>query len=137
MKFHEKLRAFREEQLNITQQEAAKLLHISNVNLSRYETSGRQPNLELLNKMREQYGMSDQQFLNLVIDKPSERRDTDRLVGEAHETQSRYYSQYAPLIQELLKEEEFRLLLLHLRDLPRGKRRQFLDDALKNRIQET
>ncbi|WP_392454683.1 helix-turn-helix domain-containing protein [Chryseomicrobium aureum] len=130
MKFHEKLKAYRDEQLNISQEEAAKLLKISNVTLSRYESAERQPSLEMINLIRSVYRLSDEQFLDLLTDDKSTRKTAEAYVEQANESQVRYYDQFSPLIQELMKSKEFRALLLHLRTLSDDERKKLLRDSL-------
>ena len=131
MKFHEKLRAFRDEQLNISQKEAALLLEVSNVNLSRYETAERQPSLEFLHRIRTKYKMTDEQFLDLLTEDTTVRKPMETFLEQAHETQSRYYSQFSELLTELLSEKSFRLLLLYLRDLPEKERKEILEQLVE------
>lgn len=131
MKFHEKLKAYRDEQLNISQEEAAKLLKISNVTLSRYESAERQPSLEMINLIRSVYRLSDEQFLDLLTDDKSTRKTAEAYVEQANESQDRYYDQFSPLIQELMKSKEFRALLLHLRTLSDDERKKLLRDSLE------
>lgn len=130
--FHEKLKTFREEQLNISQKEAAKLLEIPAANLSRYEAGTRQLSLDILLLMYERYGMSKEQFLDLLSLSPGTRRTAETLVEQAHESKSQYYSQFHDLLEELLKDAMFRRLLLELRDLSGKDRTAFLQAVLKN-----
>lgn len=128
MKFHEKLKAYRDEQLDISQEEAAKLLKISNVTLSRYESSARQPSLEMINLIRSVYRLSDEQFLNLLTDDQNNRKTTEAFVEQAKESQDRYYAQFQPFVSELMANADFRNLLLHLRELSKEEREQQLKE---------
>lgn len=136
VKFHEKLRAFRDEQLNISQKEAALLLEISNVNLSRYETADRQPSLEFLHRIRTKYKMTDEQFLDLLTEDTTVRKPMETFLEQAHETQNRYYEQFSELLSDLVDEKNFRLLLLYLRDLPEKERKELLAQLVEH-IEET
>lgn len=136
VKFHEKLRAFRDEQLNISQKEAALLLEVSNVNLSRYETADRQPSLEFLHRIRTKYKMTDEQFLDLLTEDTTVRKPMETFLEQAHETQNRYYGQFTDLLADLVNEKSFRLLLLYLRDLPEKERKELLAQLVEH-IEET
>lgn len=131
MTVHEKLKTFREEQLNISQKEAAKLLDIPAANLSRYEAGTRQLSLDILLLIYERYGMTKEQFFDLLSLSPGKRRTAETLVEEARESKSQYYSQFHDLLDELVKDAKFRQLLLELRDLSVDERSTFLQSIFK------
>lgn len=132
VKFHEKLKAYRDEQLDISQDEAAKLLKVSNATLSRYESSKRLPSLEMVFAIRKAYQLTDEQFLDLLTDDSSKRKSTESFVEQAHESQGRYYGQFSPLLEELLPLDDFRSLLLQLRDLSKEEQEKLLRNLLKS-----
>lgn len=132
MTFHEKLKTFREEQLEIPQKEAALLLGVSQTVLSRYEAGTRSPSIETVLLIRDKYNMTHEQFLELLSITPTQRRPAETLVEEAHETKKKYYSQFDDLLEELMKGSAFRRLLLELEHLSSAERNAFLQ-AILNR----
>lgn len=132
MTFHEKLKTFREEQLEIPQKEAALLLGVSQTVLSRYEAGTRSPSIETVLLIRDKYNMTHEQFLELLSITPTQRRPAETLVEEAHETKKKYYSQFDDLLEELMKGSAFRRLLLELEHLSSTERNAFLQ-AILNR----
>lgn len=132
MMIHEKIKTFREEQLNISQQEAAKLLDIQPGNLSRYESGSRQLSLDTLLLMYERYGMTKEQFFDILSLSPGTRKTAETLVEQARESKDQYYSQFHDLLDELLKDAAFRELLIELRDRSTKERTAFLQAILKN-----
>lgn len=132
MKLSEKIKLYRDEKLEISQKEASKLLHVSNVSLSRYEADQRQPSIETLKRMRKYYQMTDAEFIALFDDSVPNRKEMVQLVEETNETRTKYYNQFSLLVEELIGEEDFRLLLLHLKDLSLEERRSQLALLLKN-----
>lgn len=80
--------------------------------------------------------MTDEQFLDLLTEDTTVRKPMETFLEQAHETQSRYYSQFSELLTELLSEKSFRLLLLYLRDLPEKERKELLAQLVED-IEET
>ncbi|TFD97027.1 helix-turn-helix domain-containing protein [Jeotgalibacillus sp. R-1-5s-1] len=71
MAIYQQLKYYREEVLNMTQSQAARLLNIDQSTLSNYERGSRQIPLELLRLFKEKYYIDDDMFLAMLFQDPS------------------------------------------------------------------
>ncbi len=134
MNFGEYLRQYREEELNITQTEAAYRLNLIPNTYSNYERCERPIPIDLLPKIKETFNIPDELFLDMLLDR---RRNKKRLSIEAiamqtKELRERYITNFGESYFELLQESsELRQLLGFINAQDTKKRRLFLN-ALKS-----
>ncbi|WP_227394429.1 helix-turn-helix domain-containing protein [Jeotgalibacillus aurantiacus] len=111
MAIYQQLKFYREEILDITQSQAARLLNIDQSTLSHYERGSRQIPLELLRLFKEKYYIDDETFIAMLFKNPSSsevikegKKELQAKVVKAEEQQLVKLIREYPSLQEELRE---------------------------------
>ncbi|TSI07405.1 helix-turn-helix domain-containing protein [Lysinibacillus sp. BW-2-10] len=134
MNFGRLLREYREDELNITQSEAAYQLDIVPSTYSNYERCDRSVPIALLPKIKEAFNIPDEQFLNMILNRPHNRKklSAEGLAMQTKELRERYITNFGESYFDLIQQSpELRQLLgfIHILDV---KKRKLLLNALKS-----
>ncbi|MEK4244431.1 MULTISPECIES: helix-turn-helix domain-containing protein [unclassified Psychrobacillus] len=130
MAFYEHLRAYRE-QLDITQMEAARRIGIDHSVLSKYEKGDLAIPIDLLMKIKEVYAISNDDFLNMLEDKPSKSKNPGL---EARESRSKYIEAFQEeYVTPLASYKEFRLLVMDIKSVSKEEKelKRYIKGLLK------
>lgn len=134
MSFGMQLREYREEELNITQSEAAYQLNLVPNTYSNYERCERPIPIDLLPKIKETFNIPDEQFLDMLLSesRSKKKRSIEALAMQTKDLRERYITNFGESYFELLEESsELRQLLSFINVQDTKKRRLFLN-AIKS-----
>lgn len=113
--FHERLYNYRYYELNMKSKEAAALLGLTPAHYSHYEKGRNKFPAELLKKLKENFGMSDEMFLEMVLDRPSKRQTAREIAERSREIQEAYLVAFAENYFDFIQQPEIRQLLAIMR----------------------
>jgi transcriptional regulator with XRE-family HTH domain len=134
MSFGMQLREYREEELNITQSEAAYQLNLVPNTYSNYERCERPIPIELLPKIKDTFKIPDEQFLDMLLNRSRSKKklSIEALAMQTKDLRERYIVNFGESYFELLQESpELRQLLGFINVHDTKKRRLFLN-AIKS-----
>lgn len=127
MEFGKRLREYRES-LGISQTEAALRLEMIPNTYSNYERGERQIPIELLPVIKEKFEISDEQFLDMLLDRPRQKLPAEVSALKAKELKERYITSFGESSYDLINQSpELRQLLSFVKKLDKKKRRLFLN----------
>ncbi|MFP3917903.1 helix-turn-helix transcriptional regulator [Lysinibacillus telephonicus] len=134
MNFGEHLREYREEELNITQGEAAYRLNLVPNTYSNYERCERPVPIDLLPKIKETFNIPDEQFLDMLLDRPRNKKklSVEALAMQTKDLRERYIVNFGESYFELLQESPELRQLLGFIKVQDAKRRRLFVNAIKS-----
>lgn len=134
MNFGEHLREYREEELNITQGEAAYRLNLVPNTYSNYERCQRPIPIDLLPKIKETFNIPDEQFLDMLLDRPRNKKklSVEALAMQTKDLRERYIINFGESYFELLQESPELRQLLGFINVQDAKRRRLFLNAIKS-----
>lgn len=116
MLFHQRLREFRKNELNISLTEAAYRLNLKPNTYSNYENGERPLPFNIVLDIKERFSIPDDIFLNMLFDRPRERKrlTAEQMALQTKEIWERYSTNYGeayydfisstPVIRELISQ---------------------------------
>lgn len=127
MQFGKRLREYRES-LGISQSEAALRLELNPNTYSNYEREDRQIPIELLPIIKEKLEISDEQFLNMLLDRPRQKLSAEISALKTKELKERYITSFGEDTYDLIDQSpELRQLLSFIMKQDKKNRRLFLN----------
>ena len=115
LKFHERIKEYRKDYLNITATEAASILNIGYTAYSNYENGIRQFPLELIPVIKEKFVISDELFLEMFLERPRKRQNVKTHVERTNEIKAQYSTKFAEDFFEFVTIREVRTMLAIMR----------------------
>ena len=132
--FYQYLRAYRKEQLGITQEEAANLLNVTKSTYSHYETGSRDIPIHLLPILKKKFSIPDESFLQMLFHSPLRLKSAEELAATTKDIQSKYKSnfliEYGTTIAET---PELRDLIILVSNLDKANARKLLN-SFRNQV---
>lgn len=127
MDFGKNLREYRES-LGISQTEAALRLDLVPNTYSNYERGERQIPIEYLPLIKEKFEISDEQFLDMLLDRPRQKLPAEVSALKTKDIKERYLTHFGENIYELIEQSpELRQLLSFIAKQDKKSRRLFLN----------
>lgn len=134
MDFYQYLRAYRKEQLGITQEEAANLLNVTKSTYSHYETGTRDIPIHLLPIIKKKFNIPDEMVLQMLFHSPLRSNSAEELATTTKDIQSKYKSnfliEYGAVITET---PELRDLVMLISNLDKANARKLLN-SFRNQV---
>lgn len=127
MQFGKRLREYRES-LGISQSEAAYRLEMNSNTYSNYERGDRQIPIELLPIIKEKLEISDEQFLDMLLNRPRQKLPAEVSALKTKELKERYITSFGEETYDLIDQSpELRQLLSFIMKQDKKNRRLFLN----------
>ncbi|WP_332650626.1 helix-turn-helix domain-containing protein [Lysinibacillus sp. 54212] len=130
MTFHQRLREFRKNELNISLTEAAYRLNLKPNTYSNYENGERPLPFNTVLELKEKFAISDETFLNMLFDRPRERRrlTAEQMALQTQEIWERYSTNYGEAYYDFISSTpEIRELISQLAMLDSKKQKRCLN----------
>lgn len=115
MSFNERLKNYRYNELQIKSKEAAAILGLEPAHYSHYETGRNKFPIDLLPSLKEKFMMSDDVFLEVLLQRPRKRQTVKEMAVRSRELQEAYLTKFGEDYFDFIGSPEIRTLLAVLK----------------------
>lgn len=130
MAFHQQLKEFRKNELNISLTEAAYRLNLKPNTYSNYENGERPLPFHTVLEIKEKFAIPDETFLNMLFDRPRERRrlTAEQMTLQTQEIWERYTTNFGKTYYDFITSTpEIRELISQLAMLDSKKQKRCIN----------